>query len=27
VVDVEEILKVQGIRKKDAEEVWRYFRK
>ncbi|MDP2841234.1 MAG: excinuclease ABC subunit UvrC [Candidatus Methanoperedens sp.] len=27
VVDVEEIVKVPGIRKKDAEEVWRYFRK
>jgi excinuclease ABC subunit C len=26
VVDVEEIVKVPGIRKKDAEEVWRYFR-
>lgn len=27
VVDVKEIVKVPGIRKKDAEEVWRYFRK
>lgn len=25
--DVEEIVKVSGVRKKDAEEVWRYFRK
>jgi excinuclease ABC subunit C len=27
VVDVEEIVKVPGIRKKEAEDVWRYFRK
>ena len=26
-VDVDEIIKVTGIRKKDAEEVWKYFRK
>ena len=26
VADVEEILKVHGIRKKDAEDVWKYFR-
>jgi len=27
VADVDEIVKVPGIRKKDAQEVWRYFRK